>query len=47
MGGLIVQKYLERYDAPAGVLMTSIPPQGNLGTALRWIRQPIHRTSPR
>jgi pimeloyl-ACP methyl ester carboxylesterase len=39
MGGLIVQKYLERYDAPAGVLMTSIPPQGNLGNALRWIRQ--------
>jgi pimeloyl-ACP methyl ester carboxylesterase len=39
MGGLIVQKYLERYDAPAGVLMTSIPPRGNLGNALRWIRQ--------
>src|ERR1700735_3131451 len=39
MGGLIVQKYLERYDAPAGVLMSSIPPQGNLGNALRWIRQ--------
>ncbi len=39
MGGLIVQKYLERYDSPAGVLMTSIPPQGNLGNALRWIRE--------
>lgn len=39
MGGLIVQKYLERYNAPAGVLMTSIPPQGNLGNALRWIRE--------
>jgi pimeloyl-ACP methyl ester carboxylesterase len=39
MGGLIVQKYLERYPAPAGVLMTSIPPQGNLGNALRWIRR--------
>jgi len=38
MGGLIVQKYLEQYDAAAGVLMTSIPPQGNLGNALRWIR---------
>ncbi len=38
MGGLIVQKYLEQYDAPAGVLMTSIPPQGNLGNALRWIK---------
>jgi pimeloyl-ACP methyl ester carboxylesterase len=43
MGGLIVQKYLEKHDAPAGVLMTSIPPRGNLGNALRWIRhRPTH-----
>lgn len=43
MGGLIVQKYLESHAAPAGVLMTSIPPQGNLGNALRWIRsRPSH-----
>jgi pimeloyl-ACP methyl ester carboxylesterase len=43
MGGLIVQKYLEKHTAPAGVLMTSIPPQGNLGNALRWMRQrPTH-----
>ncbi len=43
MGGLIVQKYLEWRDAPAGVLMTSMPPQGNLGSALRWIRhRPWH-----
>jgi pimeloyl-ACP methyl ester carboxylesterase len=43
MGGLIVQKYLEKHAAPAGVLMTSIPPRGNLGNALRWIRQrPTH-----
>jgi pimeloyl-ACP methyl ester carboxylesterase len=42
MGGLIVQKYLEKHHAPAGVLMTSVPPQGNLGNALRWIR---HRPS--
>jgi pimeloyl-ACP methyl ester carboxylesterase len=42
MGGLIVQKYLEWHEAPAGVLMTSMPPQGNLGSALRWIR---HRPS--
>ncbi|MGA8329688.1 MAG: alpha/beta fold hydrolase [Mycobacterium sp.] len=43
MGGLIVQKYLEKRRAPAGVLMTSIPPQGNLGNALRWIREsPSH-----
>jgi pimeloyl-ACP methyl ester carboxylesterase len=38
MGGLIVQKYLESHHAPAAVLMSSIPPQGNLGNALRWIR---------
>ncbi len=38
MGGLIVQKYLESHAAPAGVLLTSMPPQGNLGSALRWIR---------
>ena len=42
MGGLIVQKYLESHDAPAAVLMTSIPPRGNLGNALRWLR---HRPS--
>jgi pimeloyl-ACP methyl ester carboxylesterase len=39
MGGLIVQKYLEKHAAPAGVLMSSIPPRGNLGNALRWLRQ--------
>jgi pimeloyl-ACP methyl ester carboxylesterase len=45
MGGLIVQKYLELHDAPAGVLLASIPPQGNLGNALRWIRRhPWHFT---
>ena len=45
MGGLIVQKYLELHDAPAGVLMASIPPQGNLGNAMRWIRRhPWHFT---
>jgi pimeloyl-ACP methyl ester carboxylesterase len=43
MGGLIVQKYLEKHVAPAGVLMSSIPPQGNLGNALRWFKQrPLH-----
>jgi pimeloyl-ACP methyl ester carboxylesterase len=43
MGGLIVQKYLEKHRAPAGVLMTSIPPQGNFRNALRWIREsPSH-----
>jgi pimeloyl-ACP methyl ester carboxylesterase len=45
MGGFIVQKYLESHDAPAGVLMTSMPPHGNLGSALRWIRhRPWHFT---
>lgn len=38
MGGLIVQKYLEDRPAPAGVLMASIPPQGNYGSSLRWLR---------
>jgi pimeloyl-ACP methyl ester carboxylesterase len=38
MGGLIVQKYLEKSHAPAAVLMSSIPPRGNLGNALRWLR---------
>jgi pimeloyl-ACP methyl ester carboxylesterase len=45
MGGLFVQKYLESHDCPAGVLMTSMPPQGNRGSALRWMRQhPWHFT---
>jgi pimeloyl-ACP methyl ester carboxylesterase len=39
MGGLFVQKYLESHDVPAAVLMASMPPQGNLGSSLRWIRQ--------
>jgi pimeloyl-ACP methyl ester carboxylesterase len=43
MGGLIVQKYLEKHPSPAAVLMSSIPPQGNLGNALRWIgHRPSH-----
>lgn len=44
-GGFFVQKYLESHDAPAGVLMASMPPQGNLGSSLRWIRRhPWHCT---
>jgi pimeloyl-ACP methyl ester carboxylesterase len=39
MGGLIVQKYLESHDCPAGVLMSSMPPHGNLGSAMRWMKQ--------
>ncbi|MEO8814687.1 MAG: alpha/beta hydrolase [Mycobacterium sp.] len=39
MGGFIVQKYLESHEAPAGVLLASIPPQGNYGSSLRWLRR--------
>jgi pimeloyl-ACP methyl ester carboxylesterase len=28
MGGFVVQKYLESHDAPAGVLVASVPPKG-------------------
>ncbi|MDR3086551.1 MAG: lysophospholipase [Azoarcus sp.] len=34
MGGMVVQKYLERAAAPAVVLMASVPPQGLIGSAL-------------
>lgn len=33
MGGMVVQKYLEQYDAPATVLVSSVPPQGLMGSA--------------
>jgi len=33
MGGMVLQKYLERRSAPAVVLMSSVPPQGLLGSA--------------
>ena len=39
MGGVLVQKYLETREAPAGVLMASMPPQGALRSGLRWIRR--------
>jgi pimeloyl-ACP methyl ester carboxylesterase len=35
MGGYVVQKYLESYQAPAGILMASIPVSGILGFGLR------------
>lgn len=38
MGGVLVQRYLETREAPAGVLMASMPPQGSLRSGLRWIR---------
>ncbi|WP_068636240.1 alpha/beta hydrolase [Thauera butanivorans] len=39
MGGLVVQKYLERHDAPAAVLMSSVPPQGLMSSALGLMMQ--------
>lgn len=35
MGGLVIQKYLERHTAPAAVLMASVPPHGLLQSSLR------------
>ena len=45
MGGLVVQKYLERHAAPLGILLASVPPTGVLATTLRplGIQQPLHR----
>jgi non-heme chloroperoxidase len=34
MGGMVVQKYLERAAAPAVVLMAAVPPQGLIHSAL-------------
>lgn len=34
MGGMVVQKYLERADAPGVVLMASVPPQGLWSSAV-------------
>lgn len=39
MGGVIAQRYLETHDAPAAVLMCSMPPQGYLRSGLRWLRR--------
>lgn len=33
MGGMVVQKYLEKHSAPAVALIASVPPQGLLGSA--------------
>jgi len=42
LGGLVVQKYLERNAAPAAVLMASIPPGGTIGLTTRLIaRHPL------
>ncbi len=39
MGGYITQKYLEQYQAPAGVLMASLPSSGLIGFTLRYLRR--------
>ena len=39
MGGLVVQKYLETHEAPAAVLLASVPPAGALRTALSIARR--------
>jgi pimeloyl-ACP methyl ester carboxylesterase len=41
VGGFVVQKYLERHEAPAAVLMASTPPSGILRSSMRvWRRYP-------
>lgn len=39
MGGMVVQKYLEQHDTPAAVLMSSVPPQGLMGSAFGLMMQ--------
>jgi len=39
MGGLVVQKYLELYPAPAAALLASVPPRGVLPLTLSVARQ--------
>jgi len=38
MGGLLVQKYLEKYTLPGAVLLASVPPAGVLATTVRILR---------
>jgi pimeloyl-ACP methyl ester carboxylesterase len=39
MGGLVVQKYLERNPAPRAVLMASVPVRGAMGATVRFARR--------
>jgi alpha-beta hydrolase superfamily lysophospholipase len=39
MGGFIIQKYLEKYKAPAVVLLASVPPKGIIGSTLAVIKK--------
>jgi len=40
MGGLIVQKFLEKNTCKKAVLMASVPPYGVIKTTLRFLRKP-------
>jgi pimeloyl-ACP methyl ester carboxylesterase len=41
MGGVMVQRYLQRYDAPGAALMATIPPQGMAGLTFEFaVRDP-------
>ena len=43
MGGYLVQKYLESYQAPAGILLASVPAQGVWRISLKTLRRfPLH-----
>ncbi len=39
LGGYVVQKYLESHDAPAAVLVASLPPGGSAAMTLRRMRR--------
>lgn len=39
MGGYVVQKYLEKHEAPKAVLLASIPTRGTIPFFLRYMRQ--------
>lgn len=42
LGGLVIQKYLERNSAPGAVLMASVPPGGTIGAVARqFLQHPI------
>ena len=39
MGGYVTQKYLEKHNAPAGILLASIPISGIFGMTLRFMKR--------
>jgi pimeloyl-ACP methyl ester carboxylesterase len=45
LGGFVVQKYLESYVAPAGVLVASTPPQGAAAALLRTAEVLLRKTA--